>query len=149
MNQTIAYKNSNLEFVDFTDNLLSVAGVKNEDSILGKRDDGDLPWSMYADEYQSHDRDALQNNSYATLVPFCGADPNIKGPVLCVRSPCVLGGGEPGIFIHVTALYSAHLDNFINILKKTEPANFQTSYFIGKNLNDIVLSNRESECLFF
>jgi DNA-binding CsgD family transcriptional regulator len=149
LNQTIAYKNSNLEFVDFTENLLEVAGFTSEEAIIGKRDDGDLPWNAYAAEYQAHDKDALNGINYGAVVPFSGNDKGIKGFVFCTRTKCTLEDGKPGVFIHVIPLFNTQLNGFMEGLIKNDPQNLHTNYYIGKNLADIQLTNKESECLFY
>jgi DNA-binding CsgD family transcriptional regulator len=149
LNQTIAYKNSNLEFVDFTENLLEVAGFLTEDAIIGKRDDGDLPWSAYADEYQAHDRDALNGVNYGAVVPFNGLDKEIKGFVFCTRTKCMLEDNTPGVFIHVFPLFNPNVNGLMEGLIKNDPANLQNNYYIGKNPSNIHLTHKESECLFY
>lgn len=149
LNQSIAFKNLNLEFVDFTDNVLLAAGLENEDAILGKRDDADFPWSIYADEYQRHDRDALNGIYYGTITSFRGIDPDTEGAVFCTRTRCNLEDGTIGVLIHVVPLFDSNLIELVHLLKKSEPSNLHTSYFVGKNPTEIQLTNKESECLFY
>jgi DNA-binding CsgD family transcriptional regulator len=149
LDQTIAYKNSKLEFVDFTDNLIQVAGVKSEDEILGKRDIADLPWSIYGEIYEEHDRAALAGKHYGALVPFRGGNREIQGTVLCTRSKCSLENNEDGVFIHVIPLYNASLTNLVSKLAKQDPSEVQSTYFVNKDPTKIHLTEREKECLFY
>lgn len=150
LNQTIAYKNEQLEFVDFTDNLLALAGVKHEDAILGRRDQGDdLPWSAFGADYEAHDRDALNSSNYGSIVPFQGTEPGTQAYVFCSRSKCLLPNGQAGVYIHVLPVLNPDINQLLQNLTKTEPAGLHPHHFIGKNPSDIHLTQKESECLFY
>ena len=149
LNQTIAYKNADLEFIDFTDNLLAVAGVKHEDAILGKRDDADFPWSVYADDYQAHDREALEGKIHCAITPFVGVDDEIAGSVLCTRSKCNLDNKSVGVLIHVLPLNNPNLNELVNKLRIIDPPKLDPNYYIKRKLDTFQLTERESECLFY
>jgi DNA-binding CsgD family transcriptional regulator len=146
LNQTIAYKKLDLTFVNFTDNLLAVDGITNENTILGKRDD-ELPWHVYSSQYHEHDRDALAGKAYTTLVPF-GNDTNSAAYVMCNRTKCQLDDGATGIYINVIPLADIYLQAAINDLQKSDPQ-LNNHYSINKNPANINLTSKELEALFY
>jgi len=146
LNQTIAYKKSDLTFVNFTDNLLTVDGIKDEDAILGRRDD-ELPWCDFSVQYHAHDKDALAGKAYTTLVPF-GNDTHSASYVMCNRSKCQLEDGSTGIYINVIPLADIYLQASINDLNKLDP-NLNVHYSINKHPTTINLTSKELEALFY
>jgi DNA-binding CsgD family transcriptional regulator len=150
LDQTIAYKNTDLQFVDFTDNLLPFAGLKKENELLGKKDDEGLPWSVHADEYHQHDKDALAGKQYAAIVPFTGEKMHSSLPVLCTRSRCLLEDNKSiGVFIHVMPVSNPSLIQLTYTLQKQDPSGLNFSYYLGRNPTDIRLTAKENECLFY
>lgn len=146
-NESIAYKNSNLEYVNFTDNFLEKGGFRSEEDLLGKKN-YELPWGQFAEGYHAHDIDALAGKVYSAIAPFCGADPNLKTHLICKRTLCKLADGSDGIYMHLHPLYNPYARKLLNVLQKYDPVP-SVNYYTGKKVDKVDLTSKELECLFF
>lgn len=144
---TIAYKNKNFEFVDFTPSLLSHTGINNENKLLGKTD-YDLCCNYYADEYRRHDVDALCGKVYSAIVPFIGHNGQLS-IVLCTRYQRKNNKNEIiGVACYVVSIINP--DVYLlrqNIIKNNKLSN-ESHLYLNKS-DDINLTAKEKECLFY
>jgi len=144
----IAYKKTDFSFVDCNDSFLLYAGVSNKDKILGLND-YDLVWSKYADNYRKQDKDALEGNHYSTLVPFQDHEGNemvfFKTKLQWINEKKEI----IGVVSYAIDVTSPRSLKIINLLYKTDSGNRSHNYSIGKKHLSTLLSDRESECLFY
>lgn len=142
----ISEKNVDSQVTKCNDVFLKYAGVNSDDKVIG-RTDLDFPWQEYAKVYRMHELDAINGNTYSTIIPLKSNKDfmlfmHTKSPRLDHNNKII------GIYCHAVEILNADTAELIHTLSNYSPRKLQ-SYSFERNNVAIKLSTRQTETLFY
>lgn len=148
LKQMLCNKNLKSELIECNDIFLEYIGYKSEDHVLG-RTDHEFAWSKYADLYRKHEMDAMSGNGYSVIHPTIDINGryflafNTKVPIFAEDKQII------GVSCHTVEVVNPDFLHLTEWFKATDIDNPLQNYAIGKKADDIKLTPREHECLFY
>ena len=139
-------KDANSVITSCNDNFLKYVGAQSPHTVIG-RTDYELPWQEYAPVYRAHELDALAGDNYSTIYPIKD-HAGEKRLFLHTKIQKNNTDGTIGIKCHAIEILNPHAAELIQLLSKHIPSYLQ-HFSIGKIYNNIKLSKRQEEVLFF
>ena len=144
----VTYKDPSLSFLYCNKITLTYLGYNSLDQVIGKSD-SDFKWAKFADLYKKHEIEALNNHLYVALFPTC----DFKGEealVTCHRTPFLNDSNNViGVLTHSYLLKDKKSLELSNILGNEGSCNTLAAYYIDKKNDEIYLTTKERECLFY
>ena len=144
----IVHKDLNFNYTYCNNIFLQYAGLKSIDQALGCTD-LDMCWSEYADLYETFELDLLAGKQYSSLAPlkdYKGEEKWFFGnKFLKYNEKSELIGSET----YIMEIVQPKFFSLINFLKSVNEENKIQTYKIGHLIDDIKLTTREGECLFY
>jgi DNA-binding CsgD family transcriptional regulator len=144
---TTAEKDLDFKIIDCDTNFLSIAGMSTKDDILGLSD-MDLPWAEYTSVYQAQEKDAILGNHYTIIVPSkisTGETRLFLNTKIQRTDSC---GNVISIFCRAIEVINPRMNELISFLEKG-PSFFSSPYCVGKSYQQLHLSPRQLEILFY
>lgn len=137
-----------LKIIYANNTMRNFVGSKSLNEIQEKTD-FDFRWEKFAPLYLTHEKDTLEGRNYVALYPGCDYQ-GAETLFICHRTVIKNEFGIPdGVLTHTYILQDRkhlELSNLIN----TEINNATREHFtVGKRTNDIQLTRREREVLFY
>jgi len=146
-------KDCQLNYYACNKQLISYAGLKNSDNIIGK-DDFYLPWAKYAEHYREGDLPILNGKSMTFLHPMRFTSGK-EALILTRKTPLQNSfNSVVGVLGFVTPLPGTRRRQVINKLGIIDRSirghsNTQIQYILSDNFQDFDISKREAVCLFY
>lgn len=141
-------KDKCLRFLHCNEGFLHITGLSAEDQALGLTDK-DVIWQPYNHIYEKHDLDALEGKIYSNIIPVI----DWRGKNLVFINTKIQNinseGKVVGVISHAIEVINQNLLEVTQLLIKSDISGQTHYYSIGKENNKFLLTNRESECLFY
>jgi len=126
---------------------LQYTGAKSKDEIVGHTD-FEFVWQEYAPLYRKHELDILSGNEYSAIIPVKDADNNtllfLHNKIRTLDEK----GEVDGLIVRAMEILNPNYHELITSLTKINTQK-KPVFALGKKINDIELSVRQKQCLFF
>ncbi len=147
-------KDRQLNYYACNNQLIAFTGLKDKDKIIGKSD-FDLSWEKYAEYYRQGDDPILKGKSITYLHPM--QFPSGKEALILTRKTPIKNSFNDivGIMGLVTYLPGTNRIELIKKLNQFDCAlwggrrDIQAQYILADNFNNLEISKREADCLFY
>lgn len=126
---------------------LEYTGAKSKDDIVGHTD-FEFVWQEYAPLYRKHELDVLSGNEYSAIIPVKDSENNT---LLFLHNKIRTfddEGKTNGLIVRAVEILNPNYHELISTLSKVNTKKNQV-FVLGKETENIKLSARQKQCLFF
>lgn len=142
-----AKKDVNSVITECDEMFLRYTGAKSKDEIIGHTD-FEFVWQEYAPLYRQHEIEILNGNEYSAIIPVKDSEDNTLLFLHNKIRTTDANGKTTGLIVRAVEILNPNYHELISTLSKVNTKKNQI-FALGKNIDNIKLSARQKQCLFF
>lgn len=144
----ISEKDKDSRITKCNDVFLEYAGLKSDNTILGLTD-YDLPWAKHADIYRRHELDTIEGNNHSIIYPLIDSSGKKRLFLHTKIGKQDDHGNITTILCHAIEILNPDINYLFSLLLNCNPEELCIFSVGGVSKNNIKVTNREKEVLFF